>query len=558
LNKLIIIIIGALRIYRAPGSVAFLNCANALKPILPKSQAWCVDGDSKFVLQIRPPQYWRIEVPNKTVEEGLKVEELKRVLEEVLRFEKTPCPFQRNFTVELPKAPETPVKKKPWRPVERPKDDTAIRPSDGFRTPSRSLSCSPGWGPRTSKSRSPSPLCALDEDTASIISETESQSLDQDRDIPGIELGTDFGLKQSGRASEEVSKEVATLEPSLLESPVGESVFEDFTGTPDDSDAFSNATEDIDLTPRSHVNHKLLPLNLEPEKDDRPQALQSCSRSITAPPVLSLVTSPPSSHRTRSTSPLESSNSIELDSAFSSSVESFHSVQSWHSPLEPPSPYASGPPSPSSKYPYPHEGIVLPKRPDHTHEVSEIGVAPETPRPWGRVAAIPEVPSTPRAISPPPQTPTLSHDGSEKSDEEQFEVLTPPTVVAVIRHRATTSSNSRRRALSPLPPAVNLFSPPRRNSRRLRTARHLPTAIIQKTCEILLSPPSHLFHLMISIATKITAGEWRGVLSGHGWDFEDEYGGDGLFEDDYGISLPSAPTGPKPTTSTTGGSWEVD
>ncbi|EAQ92154.1 hypothetical protein CHGG_00389 [Chaetomium globosum CBS 148.51] len=56
--------VGPFRIYRAPGSVAFLSCGSALQPILPKSQVWCVDEESsKFILQIRRPQYWRIEVP---------------------------------------------------------------------------------------------------------------------------------------------------------------------------------------------------------------------------------------------------------------------------------------------------------------------------------------------------------------------------------------------------------------------------------------------------------------------------------------------------------------
>jgi hypothetical protein len=116
-SRLTFLTLGPLRIYRAPGSVAFLNCASALKPILPKSQAWCVDGDSKFVIQIRRPQYWRIEVSNKTEEDKVKVEELKKVLGEVLLFEKTPCPFQRDFVVELPEAPKTPVAKRPWKPV---------------------------------------------------------------------------------------------------------------------------------------------------------------------------------------------------------------------------------------------------------------------------------------------------------------------------------------------------------------------------------------------------------------------------------------------------------
>jgi hypothetical protein len=67
---------------------------------------------------------------------------------------------------------------------------------------------------------------------------------------------------------------------------------------------------------------------------------------------------------------------------------------------------------------------------------------------------------------------------------------------------------------------------------------------------------------MLNIASKIAAGEWRGVLSGEGesvhWDFEDEYAGEGWTEDDYGISLPKAQTKTKRVTTVPGGSWEVD
>jgi len=66
---------------------------------------------------------------------------------------------------------------------------------------------------------------------------------------------------------------------------------------------------------------------------------------------------------------------------------------------------------------------------------------------------------------------------------------------------------------------------------------------------------------MLNIASKIAAGEWRGVLSGQGeavhWDLEDEYTGNGCFEDDYGISLPQRH--PKHSAAcNSSGSWEVD
>jgi hypothetical protein len=516
-------------------------------------------------------------VPNKGADEKARVEELKRVLDQVLRFEKTPCPFQRDFVVDLPEPPKTPVKKRPWKPRERSKDDPPLFPGPASphinapRTPStNSSSSSPLKDYASSEAGTNVSLLELEEleeeEELPDGSEITSDPTNQDPDIPSIDsvvATPEFSKEEEGLLPFETqykqTAEKASLEPSLLESSVAEPIFGDFTGSDDENDRFSDAADDTQLTPRSHRQPNYQPLTFEPEKNDWPRALQS-SRSVTAPPVLSLITSPPSKHRANS--PLRHSNVIESDSDFSSSVESFHTVQSWHSPLDPPSPPASGPPSPSSSYPYPHNNIVLPKRPHHSRDASEITVTPETPRVWDmNDSTNPE--STSRSFSPHPQTPTLITDAGEKSDEEQFEVLTPPTVKPTIRHRATTSSNSRRRALSPLPPAVNLFSPPRRRSRRLQTARHLPTAIIQKTCEILLSPPSHLFHLMISIASKIAAGEWRGVLSGHGesvhWDFEDEYSEEGWFEDDYGISLPNAPTKAKTTTANVpGGSWEVD
>jgi hypothetical protein len=569
--------VGPLRIYRAPGSVAFLNCANALRPILPKSQAWCVDGDSKFVLQVRRPQYWRIEVSNKTSEEKSKVDELKKVLEEVLLFEKTPCPFQRDFVVELPQAPKTPATKRPWKPVQGPKVNPPSTPEaiteNGYGNAAigkRASSSSPlrQSTPCTTQRRN----SVMDLGASKQISPSEPQvPLNFPSSSSNCPATTISETAEPSELSPKRTPSPRPPSPALasfapVEQEMGvsafessQSIFADCTGF-DDSDNFSDATDDTNMTPRGRVQSNFQPLTFEPEKHERPQAMQNCSRFITAPPVLSLVTSPPSKHRT--TSPLRSSAISETDSDFSSSVESFHTVQSWHSPLAPPSPPASGPPSPTQSYPYPHNNIVLPKRPQHAREASELTVTPDTPRVWD-INAIPGSERARRGSSPQPKTPTLVNDASEKSDEEQFEVVTPPTVRQGIRHRATTSSNSRRRELSPLPAAVNLFSPTRRRSRRLQTSRHLPTAIIQKTCEILLSPPSHLLHLMLNIASKIAAGEWRGVLSGHGeavhWDFEDEYGVEGWFEDDYGISLPHAPIkAKKSVNNTNGGSWEVD
>ncbi|KAI3401457.1 hypothetical protein diail_10891 [Diaporthe ilicicola] len=114
------IAVGAFQIYRAPGSVAFLRCGSALQPILPKSQCWTLDErSSKFALQIRRPNYWRIEVPVADDEDTRRALVLREILDKILQFEKTPCPFKRDFTVQLPERPTTPVKKRPWTPPVR-------------------------------------------------------------------------------------------------------------------------------------------------------------------------------------------------------------------------------------------------------------------------------------------------------------------------------------------------------------------------------------------------------------------------------------------------------
>lgn len=485
--------IGPLSIYRAPGSVAFLSCGKVMHPILPKSQCWCVDdSSSKYVLQIRRPQYWRIEVPINGPDDQQKSEGLKEVLSQILLFEKTSCPFQRTFTVELPEAPITPLKKRPWRPVHTPKSekDEAYFPE--------------------------------------APSETES-------------IGECYSVVS------------------------GDNV---------DHQSDSDATDDTNVTPRNTFHRPLLPPLLGGDIVNHSEPSRG-GRSVTAPPQLTIVTSSASTG-TRTMSPLSRSRSIEsASSGYSSSVDSFHTVQSWHSPITPlpPSPPASNSASPTT-YPYPHDNISLPKRPQHAREISEITITSETPRVWEisrgssteSVKQVAERPSTP-----PPKMPPLVNELEDNLDEDHFAIASPLTQQQPIRHRATTGSNSRRRALSPLPPAANIFSPSRRRPRRLQTARHLPTAIIQKTCEILLSPPSHLLHLMLNIAAKIAAGEWRGMVFGFGeggekivgqWDYEDgDMTGESWEEDDYGISLggkQNSGSSSNAARERVGRSWEVD
>lgn len=532
-----------------------------------KRSTGCVDGDSKFVLQIRRPNYWRIEVPNENAEDKARVQELKEVLSKVLLFEKTPCPFQRDFVIELPEAPKTPIKKRPWKPVER--QSTGRLPSgspgaylqeDGNRN-SPMLDHPAERDKHETMAPSPETSAVSPEPQARPVTNATmpSHATDMTTDLSEPSLAESFPLEDETKAEPTSAVKIAPSSELPTTIPTLES---DVWLEGEESDTFSDATDDTNITPTSHFQPKYQPLIYEPDSDSRLTAMQNCSRSITAPPILSLVTSPPSKQRTKS--PLGRPEVTESESDFSSSVDSFHSVQSWHSPLDPPSPQNSDPSSPQT-YPYPHNEIILPKR-AHVRDISELTATPETPQTPG-VWESTILSDTERSLSPPPKTPTLINDATEKSDDERPEAVTPPTIRPNFRHRATTSSNSRRRQLSPLPAAVNLFSPPRRRrSRRLQTARHLPTAILQTTAKILLSPPSHLLHLMLNIASKIAAGEWRGFLSNQGenvyWDFEQEYGAAAYNEDDFGISIPPklSKENRNTTTSSTdvGASWEVD
>ena len=75
----------------------------------------------------------------------------------------------------------------------------------------------------------------------------------------------------------------------------------------------------------------------------------------------------------------------------------------------------------------------------------------------------------------------------------------------------------------------------------------MPGALINKTVEILLSPPSHLVKLMLKVAAKIAAGEWRGIVMGFNeggdqipveWDYSDgELSNWSDEEDDYPFSV---------------------
>jgi hypothetical protein len=111
--------VGTLKLEKLPNQTNFLKCGSVVRPILKNSQCWCVDGESTFVLRIRPLTYYRIELPSETEEDRTLVNQFKDALQRILRYEATPCPFQRGFSVEIPEEARVPRKKKAWQPKDR-------------------------------------------------------------------------------------------------------------------------------------------------------------------------------------------------------------------------------------------------------------------------------------------------------------------------------------------------------------------------------------------------------------------------------------------------------
>lgn len=502
--------VGPLRIYRVLGSVAFLSAGTLLRPILPKSQCWCVDGESKFVLRVATNMYYRIELPNTCQAENNKVEELKLVLAKVLRYELTPCPFKRGFTVELPEPPRTPVRLRPWQPRPR------LRPV-----------------------------------TLAGSSAAASKEFD-DSDIQEREKGEYSSSENSGSIFESVTAAEYELPISNLSSAVGGDI--DHHRETNNTISFAKSLEAVD-----YEEPDMFKTPIQPKPLRR-------GRNITAP-HLSLRTPPPSDVATlQHPTVVDTRNSLPSGS---SSSESFHSFHSPISPLPPSPPYSN----PSSPFPnVEHDVLKLRRTRSFRHESSNVAEIGELSVPWD-ITNIEGDRSSPTFS----KAPTLISDGTSPSEDPWPEAPTPSPSTQ-LRHRR--QALPRRQTPSPLPLPANLYSPGCHLS-----GHHLTTAILQKTCSLLLGPPVQLVALMLNIAAKIARGAYRGASFGYGesgqkipcsWDFSDAEDGEGnredegdsdsdsdpdpgWQEDDFGVAIAANLTNTRNTRlQKVGSAWEID
>lgn len=455
-----------------------------------------MDGETKFVLRIRPNAYYRIELPRASSEDKKKVDDFKEVLTKVLQYEVTPCPFKRGFTIDLPQPPTQPVKRLPWRPKDR-LDAVSQAASEALEDFGDFL---------TAERLTPS------------SDVEEEKSVDHDLETP---RGTHAGF------------EVAHLDMSDIESTENEGGDEATDDTGFESAENEGGDKDTDDTGFT-LND--LQESIYEEHDDfktptRPKGLRT-GRAITAPPQLTLRTSPPSNRVPKS---LASPKLRRESSSLASSVDSFHSFHSPISPLAPSPPFPTSPQDEDTP-------INISSIHNHKRDASEVTVTASSPELWDMSDAKSVNESAYSSLPDSPDTPPLVSDAASHDDDHWPEPTTPSPHTQLRRH----GMRRRRRNQSPHPPSSNIYSP--YSPRSHMSGHHMTTAILQKTCSLLLGPPIQLVALMLRIAAKIARGASRGNSFGFGdggqkipcsWDFSDtsDEADEGWEEDDYGVSL---------------------
>lgn len=467
--------------------VSFLNSGNFLYHVMARSQCWCVDQASKFVLRVREGAFYRFELSASTDEEKQKIGEFKSVLSKILQYEKTPSPFTRGYIGE-PERPSTPVRRRSSQPREKAKK----------------------W--RLNKVWEPE-----DEEHRARLRAKRAEAQAQAQAAP-------FGqhLLKSRRMSSPITPDTA----DSAESDRYADSTEEETGPSGESSSISEHETPVDE--HSDSNTKAPSLKDLP----RPRAFHA-GRSITLPPHLTLHASPPSLSKTMPTMteeitkiPQATEQNAEAPDKENAKVGSDTlSIASSHDLF-----YSADEGEPDEEHPDEDDTIRLPSR--HKRDISEATAVPSTPKAPVQFSETEREPSD-------PATPTLISDsGDDVPDPTWFDAITPPDTLRLRHVAKRPSTASLRPGIDPLANA-HLFTPSRPPSRRTQ----LSQALIQKTYSLVIGPPAHLITLMLQIAARIVHGipiiydaRGRKEKAPGAWessaDEEDEWD-----EDDYGVPL---------------------
>ncbi|KAG4256418.1 hypothetical protein FPRO03_05366 [Fusarium proliferatum] len=494
-----------------------------------------------------------VELPVDDPEDQQRAEELREVLDKILQFEKTECPFKRTFTVDLPE--QVPVTILPWTPRAQPMipsdEATPASSTDSRRSSFVGRASTPTpLIPRQPRDIPTSPIPTRPESAASNvvpsnISLYEEYGMNLD---PLQPLGT--GNTGTGPLEAVPERPGEQGSPDMLESHDRSSVLSS-SPTEDDSSMYQlhegsgNRGGNMKARLRRRTGNfttrsATMPPRMMPTLDksgpsastSREPLLRSVSETTRKSTGCTADTTSSPQKKNKgdvkaSRSPQQKVNAQQPRLLRRDSEESFHSVESWHSSGVPqhPSPPTSQAESSmeANNDPYEAGRLSAGKRNKSSHS---RGSSP-MPCAWESDSDDSET-SDESSSSDADSVRELKNDAFPKLDTGPSTTpMTAPQRPFVPRHRATTGSISvRRRALSPLPPAANLFTPASTMERRpyrskLETVKNLPMAIIAKTYEMILGPPSSLIRLILKVAAKIASGQWRGLVYGYGEDGEE-------------------------------------
>nr|POE93371.1 hypothetical protein CFP56_19383 [Quercus suber] len=472
---------GPLEIYRVPGSVSFLHSGALLHAIMPRSQCWCVDGVSKFAFRVLPDTYYRIELAGQTPEDLELVEALKETLKKVLFYERTPCPFARTFSVDLPDpAPE--VRKSRRRhtgPAKKWKLARAYswKPEDGSGSDRRGSE---------DGSTSEGNLSSEDEtDTAEVEGEQDGDLSDQEEQAD--EVG-ELGLRTPTRPARFQSKRSVTAPPQLAlqgTPPSRVKISEAFDGT-------IKATERLEQGARSPLHpdrlrtFQAIPTVMPPSPPDSSAGVENAAEAsvarietLTASPytqfeeakrdeelvveALSIIDNVVSSEPRpddEDVSVIVTNSEAELGKTFVHTSEAVHTTQSG---LFTASPVAQSPDLPSQQ---------IPNQDARRPSLQRQGSSSEDP-----FAAIQARILARRNIS----GATLS---------------LPPHRTFSSTSSSSTGSSSRS--------GVSRRSHSAQRAQQQQAA--FATALVRKACSVFLGPPAHLVAIMLRIAARFANG----------------------------------------------------
>ncbi|KAI9890073.1 MAG: hypothetical protein M1814_004472 [Vezdaea aestivalis] len=576
---------GNIRLYVAPHSIAFLNAGSLNYPIMSRTQCWCVDGESKFAMPTQDSSYYRIELPTTSNEDKSKIEEFKIALANILRYEKTACPFKRGFTVDLPPEPETPIKQVPWKPKasllkaemaseledkkfetkwqrnsipisQKSSDESFSNVFEGKEPLSteknsgvdKKLELEPSKGGyMVPKANQVSEIVGslekviLRSDRRSledILQATEDTQNDEDHtsSTPNFPEARSANEVPIERPAAPRIKSVDQADPFIVSerrgaselSPakVAEEILEvdssdEYMTARSHSSSFSTLEEDLGSDATDDTNATLKEME---DKFKTPTKPKSFLRSATMSSIIDRASSFYSQHHKSAT--------LEPNSV-ASSVESF---QSFHSPMSPlpPSPPDSDRGSPESEMPGVH--LQVGRQRVHKRDESGITITANSPGLWD--------------LRTPSDDEVSKHKKTESSTSIDSVVSPSETIPKQCKSSSAVQVQKGRRlrqqrSLSPLPPAANIVQ-----SRPYTSDRHITATIIQTTWAILNSPPSHLVQLMLTVARRIASGALSGSFASQSdsgdpvtctWDYTDgvHIEATDLGEDDYGVPITS-------------------